>query len=102
MEAAKRKNTLFIDNVPCHPESLSDHFSNVKVVFLPKNTTSSLQTLDAGIIRNFYVKYRNKFFKSVISRIDNNVKATDIIQEVEGLKRISCLKSVWERFQIKQ
>ena len=38
----------------------------------------------------------------MISRIDTDVKATDMIQEVEGLKRISWLKSAWERFQIKQ
>ena len=26
-----------MDNAPYHPEVLSDRFSNVKVVFLPKN-----------------------------------------------------------------
>ena len=76
MESAKRKITLFMDNVPCHPESLSDRFSNIKVVFLPKNTASRLQSLD-GIIR---FKYRKILLKFVISRIGNNVKTTDIIQ----------------------
>ena len=66
-----------MDNVPCHPGSLSDRFSNFKFVFLPKNTMSSLQLLYTGIMRNF--KYRKKLLKFVISRIDNNVKDTDII-----------------------
>ena len=46
MEAAKRKITLFIDYGQRHPESLNDPFSNVKIVFLPKTTTSRIQPLD--------------------------------------------------------
>ena len=96
MEVAKRKIILFMDNAPCRPESLSERYSNIKVVFLPKkNTTSRLQPLDAGIIRNFKLKYRKKLLKFVISRINDNVKATDIIQEVDVLKAISWIKSAW-------
>ena len=36
MEVAKRKIVLFMDNAPCHPESLSEQYSNIKVVVLPK------------------------------------------------------------------
>ena len=96
MEVAKRKIILFMDNEPCHPESLNERSSNIKVVFLPKNTTSRLQPLDAGIIRNFELKYRKKLLKFVISRFNDNVKATDIIQEVDVLKAISWLKSAWD------
>ena len=95
MKNAKRRIILFMDKAPGHPKSLSDCFSSVKVVFSPKNTTSRLQPLDAGIIRNFKVKYSWKLLKFPISRIDNNVKATDIIQEVDVLKAISWMKSAW-------
>ena len=64
-------------------------------MFLPKNATSRLQPLDAGIIRNFKLKYRKKLLKFVIPRISDNVKATDIIQEVGVLKAISWIKSAW-------
>ena len=87
-----------MDNAPCHPEGLSDRFSNVKVVFLPKNTTSKLQPLDAGIIKNFKVKYQKKLWKFVISRIDSNMKITDIIQEVDILKAISWITYAWGEF----
>ena len=46
-----KKFVLLIDNAACHgriddsPES-----SNVKVVYLPKRTTSRIQPLDASII----------------------------------------------------
>ena len=94
-EVAKRKIILFMDNAPCHPESLSERYSNIKVVFLPKNTTSRLQPLDAGIIRNFKLKYRKKLLQFVISRINDNEKATDVIQEVNVFKAISWIKSAW-------
>ena len=80
MEVAKRKIILFMDNTPCHPESLSERYSNIKILFLPKNAIFRLQPLDAEIIRNFKLKYRKKFLKFEISRINDNLKATDIIQ----------------------
>ena len=37
---------------------MDDKFSNIKAVFLPKDTTSRFQPLDAGIVRNLKVKQR--------------------------------------------
>ena len=53
----QRKAILFLDNATCHPESIVDSFSQMKIMFLPKNTTSRPQPLDANIIQNFNVKY---------------------------------------------
>ena len=64
-------------------------------MFLPKNTTSRLQALDAEIITNFKLKYHKKLLRFVISRINNNVEARDIIQEVDVLKPISWIESAW-------
>ena len=58
-----RKIILFLNNAICHPESMDDKFSNIRIVFLPKSTTSRLQPLDAGITRNFKVKYRKSLVK---------------------------------------
>ena len=57
MEAANRNVLLLMDNAPYHLEHFFDSYSNIKIGFSPKNTTSRLQPLDAGIIRNFKVKY---------------------------------------------
>ena len=43
LDAENRKVLLFIDNTPSHPETLQGNLKNIKLVFLPKNTTSQLQ-----------------------------------------------------------
>ena len=44
-----RKLALVIDNCPAHP-TMAD-LSNVKLIFLPPNTTSVSQTMDQGVIK---------------------------------------------------
>ena len=55
LQIEKRNVLLLVDNVSSHEPALTSKFSNIKVVLLPKNTTSRLQPLDAGIIKNFKV-----------------------------------------------
>ena len=72
--------------------------SNIKLAFLPKNTTSRLQPLDAGIIRSFKLKYGKLLIRYVISRVDNNKQASNIINEINILKVIGWVKSAWKEF----
>ena len=53
MEVAKRKIILFMDNAPCHPESLSERYSNIKVVFLPKRHDFQAPTVRCGDHQKF-------------------------------------------------
>merc|ERR1719300_497215 len=50
MKAANRKIILVADNCPIHK---TINLSNVKLLFIPPNTTGYLQPLDLGIIRSF-------------------------------------------------
>ena len=63
----------FWDNATCHPETLQARLINIKIAFLPKNTKSRLQFLNASIIRSFKHKYRKLLVCHVVSRIDEHV-----------------------------
>ena len=80
----KRNVILFLDNATCHPVTLDALVSNITVRFLPKNTTSKLQMLDAGIIRCFKAKYRKKLVSYIVSRINAGKSATEITKDVTG------------------
>ncbi len=56
----KRKIALVIDNCPSHPKV---KLENIKLVFLPPNTTSRTQPMDQGIIQNFKCHYRAHYVK---------------------------------------
>jgi hypothetical protein len=64
MKRQNRKILLLADNAPTHLVDETIQLSNVNVHFLPPNTTSHLQPLDAGIINSFKVKsfFSNCFF----------------------------------------
>jgi hypothetical protein len=57
MKMDKRKILLFVDNALSHPNM---DLSNVKVQFLPHNTTSLTQPMDQGIIQATKLKIRKR------------------------------------------
>ena len=96
LDVKNRKVLLLLDNAPSHPETLQKNLKNIKLVFLPKNTSSQLQPCDAGIIGHFKVKYRKQLLKHVISRIKDRKKASEIIQRVDLLQ---CMRWVNQAFE---
>ena len=86
MNLENRNVLLFLDNPPVHPEDLVGKYSNIKIVYLPKNTISRLQPLDASIIKNFKVKYRKNLLRRTIAGISNGGSASDIAKEVDILQ----------------
>lgn len=78
MKGEGRHILLFFDNAPCHSNSLIDRFSNIKMAFLPKNTTSRAQPLGAGIIKPWKVKTKRKLLSFVYSKIDGQKTASEI------------------------
>ena len=95
MKMQDRNVVLFLDNATSHQESIKKNLSNIKLVFLPKNTTSRLQPLDTIIIRVFKLKCRKFLIRYVISRVDGNKRASDIINKINILKVIDWVKSAW-------
>ena len=93
MIAEGRKILLFLDNAPSHPNILQESLKNIKLEFLPKNTTSRLHPSDANIIENFKHKYRNLLIRYILGRIDTgNWSASKVIKDVASWKPLNGYK----------
>ena len=70
MRKQKRHVLLFMDNAGVHNVDKAE-LSNVKLIFFPKNTTSCLQPLDAGVIQSFKLNYRKYVNNHVLNMLTN-------------------------------
>jgi hypothetical protein len=69
MGSSNRKVLLFVDKCPAHPPNRT-FLENVKVVFLPSNCMSRLQSLDLGVIHCLKAKYKKSLVQKAIAGID--------------------------------
>ena len=98
LERCGKKVVLLADNAPTHDPSLK--LSNVTIIFLPKNATSRVQPLDAGIIKNFKVMYRRLLLQHVLAVIDQTtLSASEIAKSVDLLTAIRFVKRAWNDVQ---
>jgi hypothetical protein len=67
----KIKIILFVDNCLAHPFVTMKELRAVKVAFLPPNTTTKLQPLDQGVIKNLKYHYYKRTIWKMLDRIDN-------------------------------
>lgn len=65
----KNKVLLLLDNAPTHLVG-GVELQNVRIEFLPANTTSHLQPLDAGIISAFKRRYKALLLRDLVSKMD--------------------------------
>uniref|UniRef100_K7EX90 HTH CENPB-type domain-containing protein n=1 Tax=Pelodiscus sinensis TaxID=13735 RepID=K7EX90_PELSI len=105
------KILLLLDNAPGHPPCLTDLSENIRVLFLPPNTTPLIQPLDQGVIAAFKAYYLRRMFARLIRETDGENKPTikefwrkfnikdaiDIIAEAWAEVSSSCLNAVWRR-----
>jgi hypothetical protein len=79
---------LLVDNASSHLDSsrlavdneqnqASKQLTNVKIIYLPPNTTAHLQPMDAGIIHSFKANYKRLFCRYLIQQFDEGVDACD-------------------------
>ncbi|KAG0442128.1 Tigger transposable element-derived protein 6 [Dictyocoela muelleri] len=71
LKEKNRKILLLLDNCTSHKSTIE--LSNIELFFLPKNSTSKLQPLDAGIIRSFKSKFFSYQLSSIVNRITPEV-----------------------------
>ncbi|XP_057310642.1 tigger transposable element-derived protein 6-like [Hydractinia symbiolongicarpus] len=86
-----RKIVLIIDNCPAHPDV--GGLSNIKLIFLPPNTTSVSQPMDQGVIRCLKSLYRQKLVNMMIQNLE---KGKDL-PKVSILRALQILVSSWDK-----
>ncbi|KAI8516563.1 Pyruvate decarboxylase 2 [Branchiostoma belcheri] len=64
-----KKICLLLDNCTAHPHDVN--LRNIRLIFLPANTTSIIQPLDQGIVRNFKALYRSQLMQRILNDLDN-------------------------------
>lgn len=64
-----RRIILFIDNCPAHPKGVE--LKNIKLVYLPPNSTSKLQPMDQGIIKVLKQGYRTRLVHRYLREIED-------------------------------
>lgn len=89
MKLENRKITLILDNFAGHPHL---ELSNVKSFFLPPNTMSLTQPMDAGIIKDLKHSYRRFLVKKRISCVDKGTAFQINLPEA-----LQWMQSAWQQ-----
>lgn len=92
MRDQNRKIALILDNCPAHP-NVSSKLSNVNLFFLPPNTTSKLQPMDQGVIKNLKLHYRKCILRRLIWTLENEKTLNKVI---DLRICVATLAKVWE------
>lgn len=89
---------MILDNAPGHPTTLDTLCENVKVTFLPPNTTSLLQPMDQGIIATFKAYYLRRTFAYAIAQTtgDNAISLIDFWKKYNIKDAIENISHAWE------
>uniref|UniRef100_A0A670ZKQ9 Tigger transposable element-derived protein 1-like n=1 Tax=Pseudonaja textilis TaxID=8673 RepID=A0A670ZKQ9_PSETE len=101
---------LLLNNAPGYPLHLDNVHPDVKVVYLPKNTSPFLQPMDQGAVSTFKACYLRATLATAVAAVEDNGvilhefwKAYDISHCIENIatawKDISlkCMQGIWER-----
>jgi len=83
---------LLLDNFIAHKLNHLN-LNNVKLLFLPANTTSVSQPLDQGIIRSFKAHYR----KDLLNHYWNLIKVDKVPKEVDVWLAIRLILDAWRK-----
>ena len=93
----RRKILLLLDNAPSHKEDQMPTLSNIKLGYLPANTTAILQPCDQGIIALTKRAYKKQMDNYIIEQIDTleNADAVKIAQKIDVLQAMQMWTNAW-------
>jgi hypothetical protein len=88
MRSLGRHIALIIDNCAAHVEVTG--LTNIKIINLPPNTTTSLQPCDQGIIQAFKKRYRSRLLKQTLAAYEAQMEP-----ELNLRQAIDILNNAW-------
>ena len=90
------KILLIVDNAPSHPAYLADISNNIKIVFLPPNTTSLIQPCDQGIISTFKAYYLRSTLANLVKVTEQqNISVRDYWRQFTVKDALTFIKDSW-------
>ncbi|GET55952.1 tigger transposable element-derived protein 6-like [Rhizophagus irregularis DAOM 181602=DAOM 197198] len=92
-----KKDLSLFDNARCHESENINSLSNVKVHFLPPNTTSFLQPLDQGIIYSLKAQYRKLLCQNRIQAYDFYEEGDPIPPPIDIFDSINLIADAWKK-----
>lgn len=98
MRSQKRKIIMFCDNCSAHSDDI--RLTNIKLVFMPPNTTSLIQPMDQGIIANFKRNYRSLVLRRLMTEMDGStgtMRAAELARKITLLGSLHMQKLAWIR-----
>ncbi|KAI6659648.1 Tigger transposable element-derived protein 4-like [Oopsacas minuta] len=92
----KRNICLLVDNCSAHPKSVA--LTNICLKFLPANTTSIMQSMDMGVIKNRKAHYKSRLNSRIINAMDGNLslRALDRDKSITLLDALYLCRMSWD------
>ena len=92
------KILLIMDNASAHILPYEELSDNIKVIFMPPNTTSIMQPMDQGVISCFKANYLKETFTQLIEATDASDEMTvmQFWKEFDILKCVKIIGNVWK------
>ena len=89
-----RNVLMLLDNAACLGNSGTiPTLNNVQVLFLPPNTASIIQTLDAGIIRSLKNQFRKRQVENALTQIQK--KETTDLYKIDLKETLKWMSEIW-------
>lgn len=93
-----REVILFIDNASSRGNSDNrPQLRHVRIVFLPKNTTSILQPMDQGVIASMKVPYKKKVVKRAVDLTESGV--TENLYRIDLRVAATWVNTIWHKME---
>lgn len=95
---AGRKIVLFADNASCHGGGTL-RYSNIRLEFLPPNTTALIQPCDQGILRSVKARYKNRVAKNYLAYYKAGIPINRFLNECDVKRCADFLIAEWRALE---